>query len=215
MPKFQFPLFALATLLLVSISTVSFAQTNTDGDENNDSTGDPSFSIPEPEPDPEPSSITPGTSPVPGASNKSIIASLQAATRYCTPMVPKEYVIDCLAERLEELSKQLEGQDGFEDVQAILESTANNLNQIARQNRSSTLAPATFATTGQEPVQTTRRLVPVDETKLEEAVSQALAVFEEAETLLLRSADDATDRSIQFQQIAAAVGSNKVLLRSI
>ncbi|PCH75327.1 MAG: hypothetical protein COC12_01170 [Rhodobacteraceae bacterium] len=213
MPKFQFSLFALTALLLVSVSTASFAQTTGGGEGINGQYGDGPASLP----DPEPSDITPGSATAAAAitSSTSIVTSLQAATRYCTPLGPKEYVIDCLAERLGTLSNQLEGQDGFEEVQAILDSTAKDLNQIARQNRSATLAPATFATQGQTPVQTTRRLIPVDEARMEDAVSQALAVIAETETLLLRSADDSTDRSIQFQQIAAAVGSNKVLLRSL
>ncbi len=223
MPKFQFYLFALATLLVVSVSTATFAQTNGDEDETDGQTGDPGFATPEPAPardlgdypdGPDPSDNTPGRAAA-FASGTSVVASLQASTRYCTPLVATEYVIDCLAERLGSLSKQLEGQDGFEEVQAILETTARDLNQIARQNRSATLAAATFATQGQTSVQTTRRLIPVDEARMEDAVSQALAVIAETETLLLRSADDSTDRSIQFQQIAAAVGSNKVLLRSL
>jgi hypothetical protein len=212
MTKFQSFLFALSLFLVAFISATSFAQTTGDGDETNGQNGD----LATVEPDPEPSDISPAsrTATAP-ATNATIVTSLQAATRYCTPMVATEYVIDCLAERLGNLSKQLDGQDGFEEVQAILETTAKDLNQIARQNRSVTLAPATFATQGQTSVQTTRRLIPVDEGKLEDAVSQALAVIAETETLLLRSADDSTDRSIQFQQIAAAVGSNKVLLRSL
>jgi len=203
-----FPL-TLSTLLLVSFPLVSFA---------NHGEGEYSEPVSEPvsEADgPDRSSRSSGARSAPVASNKSILATLAAATSFCTPLVQSEFVIDCLSERLSTLSKQLEGQEGFEEVQAILESTARDLNQIARQNRSSTLAPAKFATHGQTPVQTTRRLIPVDETKMEEAVAQALAVIEETETLLLRSADDTTDRSIQFQQIAAAVGSNKVLLRSL
>lgn len=196
-----FPL-TLTALLLASTPLVSFANHGEEGD----------YSEPEESDGPDRSS---GAKSASGASSESIIATLAAATSFCTPLVQSEFVIDCLSERLSALSKQLEGQEGFEEVQAILESTARDLNQIARQNRSSTLSPAKFATHGQTPVQTTRRLIPVDETKMEEAVSQALAVIEEAETLLLRSAEDSTDRSIQFQQIAAAIGSNKVLLRSI
>lgn len=149
------------------------------------------------------------------ATTKTVVASIQSATRYCKLVQPNEYVIDCLAERLDDLSKQLQGQEGFEEVRAVLETTSNELNDIARQNRSDSLAPATFSTKGPSPVRTSRRLVPVDDAKLDVAVSQALAVIGEAETLLLRSAEQSADRAIQFQQIAAAIGSNKVLLRSI
>jgi hypothetical protein len=206
MLKFHFSRLALTTFLLVSFPLASFAQFNDDGNETGYS---------DPEADAERSNSPPSARAAPVATNKTVIASLQAATSYCTRLVQSEFVIDCLSERLNTLAKQLEGQEGFEDVQAILETTARDLNQIARQNRSSTIAPATFTTSGETPVRTTRRLIPVDEAKMEDAVAQALAIIEETETLLLRSADDSTNRSIQFQQIAAAIGSNKVLLRSL
>lgn len=47
------------------------------------------------------------------------------------------------------------------------------------------------------------------------ALAQALAVIVEAETVLLRSAENPGERAAQFQRIASAVGSNKVLLRSL
>jgi hypothetical protein len=58
-------------------------------------------------------------------------------------------------------------------------------------------------------------LIPVDDAKLDIAVAQALEVIGAAETVLLRSAEGSDDRALQFQQIASAIGSNKVLLRSL
>jgi hypothetical protein len=43
---------------------------------------------------------------------------------------------------------------------------------------------------------------------------EASNILEEAETKLLRSASSDAKRAIHYQRIAAAVGSNKVLLRS-
>jgi hypothetical protein len=43
---------------------------------------------------------------------------------------------------------------------------------------------------------------------------QASDIVAEAETILLRSASSDATRAIHYQRIAAAVGSNKVLLRS-
>jgi len=145
---------------------------------------------------------------------ETMVASLNAATSYCT-LISNAYAIDCMSERLGELAKQLKGQDGFEEIQAVLESTSKDLNDIARRNRSAALPPATFSTQGQVPIKTSRNLIPVDDVNLDVAVSQALAVIDQAETLLLRSAEQSADRAIQFQQIASAIGSNKVLLRSL
>jgi len=155
-----------------------------------------------------------GPSSASPATTTSVVASLKSASAYCL-LISGPYAIDCVAERLAAVAKELEGQEGFEEIQAVLEATSRDLNKIARQNRSPTLPAAAFTTKGEDPVTTTRRLVPVDDAALDVAVSQAIAVIVEAETLLLRSADESAERSIQFQQIAAAIGSNKVLLRSV
>jgi len=152
--------------------------------------------------------------PFPPATNDSVVEALEAAVKFCKPLLPKAFLVDCVSERLSDLANQLEGQKEFEEVQAILESAARKLNQIARDNQSSTRQPAAFVTPGPAPVRTTRRLIPVDEAKQHVAVDQAIAVIEEAQTLLLRSAGDPANRSIEFQRISAALGSNKVLLRS-
>lgn len=154
-----------------------------------------------------------GTTATP-ATNAALLRALNTATAYCKLVQPKEYVIDCLAERLGEVSSKLQGYPEFKEVRAVLDMTSRKLNAIARQNRSATLAPASFSTKGQSPIKTTRILVPVDSAKLESAMGQARVVIDEAQTILLRSAEQSTDRSIQFQRIAAAVGSSKVLLRS-
>lgn len=145
----------------------------------------------------------------------SIVASLNASTSYCKQIEAGEYVIDCLAERLEEVNRQIEGLEGYEEVSEVLAKTAGSLSQIAKQNRSETLLPAWYSTPGKTPVATERPLIPVDEDKLEDAMAQALSVIQDAETtLLLRSSEASASRATQYQRIANAIGSNKVLLRS-
>ncbi|MFT7595323.1 MAG: hypothetical protein ACI8R4_002651 [Paracoccaceae bacterium] len=145
----------------------------------------------------------------------SVVASLNESTSYCKQIEAKEYVIDCLAERLEEVNRQIAGLEGYEEVSKVLAETADNLNQIAKENRSETLLPAWYSTEGDTPIATERPLIPVDEAKMEDAMAQALTVIRDAETtLLLRSSEESADRASQYQRIASAIGSNKVLLRS-
>lgn len=199
---------AVAAALALSAPLSLHAQTQTDP------YGEEGYYGYTPDPDGEPESVAPsrrsGTT-----TTATVVTSLESATKYCTLVQPKAYAIDCLAERLGELKEQLEGQEGFEEIRAVLDTASKELNDIAQENRSATLAPATFSTQGQTPVRTTRRLVPVDDARLDNAVSEALAVIVEAETLLLRSAEKSTERAVQYQRIAAAIGSNKVLLRSL
>lgn len=144
--------------------------------------------------------------------NTSIITSLNTAAGFCNIGA---YAIDCLSERLGVLAQQMEGQKEFNDVRKILKDASRKLNSVARQNLSTTLAPARFATKEAKPVTTSRRLLPVAEDRQAAAISQAIAIIDEAQTLLLRSAGGTNDRTIQYQRISAALGSNKVLLRSL
>ncbi len=155
------------------------------------------------------------TKPTP-AVTAAVVASLNSATGFCKDIQPREYIIDCLAERLADVNDQIANQPGYEHVREALGTASTELSKIARRSRSSTLPPARYATQSNAPVTTSRFLIPVEEAALDNAISQALAVIEEAEsTILLRSSEGSSGRAAQFQQIADAVGSNKVLLRSV
>lgn len=210
------PTIAIATTLGFSFSSPVHAQTApTPGSTNTGSTGIGPTGLAEEQPDIGGEDL--GGTPTSGApaTTDSVVAAVKAATSYCSALPAGEYTIDCLAERLDKLSRELKGTAGFEDVHAVLKKTSKELSVIARRNRSDTLTPARFTTTGQNPIRTTRRLIPVDDASMSAAVSQALVVLAEAETLLLRSAEGSADRAVQYQRIASAIGSNKVLLRSL
>ena len=211
--------FSYPTLLALLVAFALWAPAplaaQSDEDEQDQSDGDRA-AMQEPDPDgpggpaaPAAPSVTATTSAP--ATNNSIVLSLTAASGYCSLGA---YAVDCLSERLGTLAKQMEGQEEFDEVRLVLADASKKLNAIARNNRSSSLAPARFTTTGETPVETTRRLIPVDETRLEIAFTEAISVLEEAQTLLLRSTEGTNDRTIQYQRISAAIGSNKVLLRS-
>ena len=149
------------------------------------------------------------------ATTASVVARINSATGYCQLIQPSAYTVDCLSERLGELATLLEGQPEFAEVQIVLSTTSAKLHQIARNNGSGTRPAAKFSAPGRIPVTTTRHLIPVDDARLATAVLQAIDVIDQAQTLLLRSAETSGSRSVQFQRIATAIGSNKVLLRSI
>lgn len=144
-----------------------------------------------------------------------MVSSLNEATAFCSGLTAGEYVIDCLAERLEAVSRQYAGVEGYDDARRAIADAAKQLNQIARDNQSSTKDKVRFKSPAAGGTRTTRRLTPVETAKMTSAVAEALSVIENTETLLLRSADLSVERVAQFQQIANAVGSNKVLLRSL
>lgn len=124
------------------------------------------------------------------------------------------YAVDCLAERLETLTKDMRGLREYDDVRVILEDTAKDLRQIATDNRDPDVPSARLARPDLD-LRSNRPLVPVAPAKQAQAIAAAIDVLEEAETKLLRSASQSVARSNQYQKIAAALGSNKVLLRSL
>ncbi|MVO18675.1 hypothetical protein [Parasedimentitalea huanghaiensis] len=123
------------------------------------------------------------------------------------------YAIDCLAERLETLEKEMHSLVGYGDARRILRDTAAQLEQIAQNNLDQNQSRARMQTADGNQ-RSTRPLAAVSPARRRQALSQAVAVLAEAETQLLRSAETSARRSVQYQQIAAALGSNKVLLRS-
>lgn len=145
-----------------------------------------------------------------------VVQALTEATAFCRRIGQQEYVVDCLSERLEAVRKQIDaGTQGYEAVSAALGDASRSLNQIARDNRSPDLPRARLQSQGADAQRSERAIVPVDQARLQSAAAQALAVIEETETVLLRSSEGSDERADQFQRISAAVGANKILLRTV
>ena len=160
----------------------------------------------------EAKSVAAGVNP---ATTTAIISSLNFVTTFCSGVV-SGYAIDCLAAGFDELSREYAGGEGYDEARVLIADAAKKLNRIARDNRSSTQKRARFRSQDPDnPYSTSRPLTPVDSAKLSSAAAQALVVIENTETLLLRSPDTSVEQAAQFQQIAEAIGSNKVLLRSL
>lgn len=158
----------------------------------------------------------PGPVLTPTATATAVVVSLGQATEFCRGLSDTDYVIDCLAERLDDVNRRMAGTSGYDEVRDTLTVATRSLNQIAQDNRAAGEPTARFRATMPDgsQVRTNRPLVPVDPAQRAAALAQALAVIGEAETVLLRSAENSQDRAAQFQRIASAIGSNKVLLRS-
>ncbi|MFK7754439.1 MAG: hypothetical protein AB8B51_18055, partial [Sedimentitalea sp.] len=83
-----------------------------------------------------------------------------------------------------------------------------------RTNRDRALPRARVTTPGAAPQTTSRPLTPVSKAALPTANQQATAILNSTQTLLLRSAQTEASKVAHYQQVAEAIGSNKVLLRS-
>lgn len=146
-------------------------------------------------------------------STAGIVSSLALATAFCGRIQQEEYRIDCLAERIDEVAGMIPTSGDYAEARAALGRAADRLSALARRNASPTLPRGTARGQTSGTV-SNRPLVPVRTDALPALAERAVEIIEETETLLLRSAESSQRRRTHYEAIAAAVGSNKVLLRS-
>ncbi len=149
------------------------------------------------------------------ANTNRVVRILKSGQAFCASLDQDVYAIDCLAERMEAAAAAMPAAGEYAEARDALLAGAARLNALAVANAD----PATPRAIASEPtdggIRTTRPLVPVRAEQLAEVAAQAQQIVEETETLLLRSAESSSARKVHYERIAAAVGSNKVLLRSL
>ena len=142
-----------------------------------------------------------------------IVTSLGAAKSFCSQL-DQSYQIDCIAERLDKMARDIPKDSDYQEVRDLLASTSKEMASVARKNRDRSQPRKAASSGGSNPQATSRPLTPVASASLLEASRQAAAILDRTETLLLRSPDDDSGKSLHYTRIAEAIGSNKTLLRS-
>lgn len=122
------------------------------------------------------------------------------------------YVVDCLAERIEAIEADASNMAGYNEMHQILQQAAKELRVLARNNRDPLQPRAKLSS--KDGQLSSRPLVAVAPSRRRAAQTQAVKILQEAETKLLRSSTQSVERANQYRQVAQALGSNKVLLRS-
>ncbi len=144
-------------------------------------------------------------------------ATLQSYVDYCQTYAKAQYAVDCLSERLVFAASGL-GNYGWErDVKAALLATSQGLDAVTAKYVSTTAPAVKLRATGSNPIRSTRPIRPVAPENVTRASAAASDVLEEAELTLLRSSSTSGASEVNalaFAQVAAVVGSAKVLLRS-
>ena len=143
-----------------------------------------------------------------------VVEGLESAKEFCEQLADKQYTVDCIAERLAEVARQMPNTGEYAEARAAIMKASKKLHALAVSNKSSTAPRGRASRAGPNPVRTTRPLTPVSLDRLEQVKVEATKILAEAETVLLRSAASSESRQINYTRIAEAVGSNKVLLRS-
>lgn len=127
---------------------------------------------------------------------------------------PREYRLDCVILHLRRAAAVLPQFGAGADTRRVLSDTANRLEGLLRRNLDPG-RPAIRLKTADSPLEpVTPRLRAVRKETVAAVNREAARVLAEAETLLLRSASRAGPERAEFTRIAAAIGSNKLLLRS-
>ena len=143
-----------------------------------------------------------------------VIADFGDAIGFCGAIGAEEYVIDCLSERLDVIASQLPDTGEFAEMRTAIADASAQLGAIAAANESPVLPSGIARSTGAEPVVTTRPLRPVATETLTASLQAADAIVAQAEVVLLRSATNSENRSLDFQRVAAVMGTSRSLLRS-
>ena len=154
----------------------------------------------------------------PGAASeeatRAIVQGLQDSARFCASVPQLEYRVDCLSERLAAVAAAIPPSGDYAGARAVLARTAADLGALVAANPTDDLPRVRVSQGGASPITTSRPLRPVATAALPQVTARAEAILQETETLLLRSATGTAARTLAYQQIAAAVGSTKLLLRS-
>lgn len=145
---------------------------------------------------------------------RQLVSSLATAKAFCGGLDKSAYRVDCLAERLQVVSDGIPEGTDYDEVRQVLEAASAEMALLARDNRDPDLPRAPASRQGDSSERSTRPLTPVASGAQAEVGERAIAILEQAQTQLLRSAEGSNRRSLQYAQIAEAIDSTKVLLRS-
>lgn len=138
---------------------------------------------------------------------------LQSYVDFCQTYAKPQYRVDCLSERLDFAAASLNGYGWQRDVRAALRATSRSLYAVTTKYGAAN-APAVTLRGQTTPITSARPIRPVAPQNQTRANAAATGVIQEAELVLLRSAETSPANALAFAQVAAVLGSAKVLLRS-
>lgn len=125
------------------------------------------------------------------------------------------YRIDCLRQNMQRIAASLPDEGDYGRVKRILTNAAGKLGGIV-EKYADPKAPRLTPPAGANPrFRQNRSYKAVRRDKVRQAMAEASQVVQEAATQLLRSAENSSARLAHYQSISVAVGSTKVLLRSL
>ncbi|MDT8854612.1 hypothetical protein RNZ50_06120 [Paracoccaceae bacterium Fryx2] len=153
-----------------------------------------------------------GATTISADATQRLVSRVADASRFCRLLPESAYAVDCLSEQLESIVRDMPTTGEYADARTALATAARDLRALAERNADPALPTARLRVGGQV---SSRPLTPIRPEARASANQQAIAILEEAETVLLRSAENSARRRGHYDRVALAVGSNKLLLRSL
>lgn len=147
----------------------------------------------------------------PEALTDAVVVDFNDAVSFCGAIDAEEYVVDCLSERLSVIAAALPETGEFAEMRTAIAQASRDLGALAAQNPSDTLATGVARSDGDV---TSRPLRPVSTETLPATLQAADAIVAQAQVVLLRSSTNSQGRSLDYQRVAAVVGTTRSLLRS-
>ncbi|MFB2553292.1 hypothetical protein [Ensifer soli] len=152
-------------------------------------------------------------SPLSQTATNGIILNIRAVVSECRRYDPV-YRTDCLAQGLRDVARRVPRGPDYDEMRAAIASASGKLGAIARRD-ADPQAPALRSRPGANTrFRASRRYTATKPARLRKTLSDAAHVVDALQTQLLRSGGNSAKRAVHFQQVAAAAGSTKVLLRS-
>jgi hypothetical protein len=158
-------------------------------------------------------SLRVGTSVRPEATTR-IVAKLDDAFQFCAALESREYAVDCITERLEQIAEALPSTGDYAPVRSALAQATSQLDDIVERNRSPVLPTATARSTVEGGEATSRPLRPTATERTDEAVAQAVAVLQETRTVLLLDSDS-QEQAEAFRSVSDSIETGTVLLFAV
>jgi hypothetical protein len=157
--------------------------------------------------------VTTGISP---ETTARIAAQTRESFEFCAALVAREYVVDCLSERLAEVARTIPETGDYAEMRQTIEAASERLGEIVERYPSRDLPTGVARSTGAAAVQTTRPLRPVATAAVETAVAEASDVIEETAAALLRTDDlgATAERAAAYEVVSETLETGAALLRS-
>lgn len=144
---------------------------------------------------------------------KPIVRNIQSVNKECSTY-KKAYRIDCLAKGLDAVADRVRNRPDYLETKSELRRASAKLKKIVAKFEDGKAEVLPNKPKVNPRLKKRRKIRAVKKAARKKAMAEARKVIKETETRLLRASENASRRKAHYAQLAKAVGSTKVLLRS-